>query len=222
MSAQITPRQGPLPAVAIQQALMQQQQQQQQQQQPSLPVLFRVEVETRQGYVYEGKLISLDDDYNINLAEATCRRERLCDIERALLQAKGIPAPPASPATRRRYLGSVFIRSSNLFMVRFQQSEEPALPSSAGTSSSNNNNNSSANAGNGAATLRSAFKSMASKVKRQINMERQKNRVERRQRKHLAIKTSQTNMIKGGVGKLTREKEKVKSKRMGKTKSEVP
>ncbi|KAH9599344.1 LSM domain [Trypanosoma melophagium] len=220
MSAQITPQQGPLPAVVIQQALMQQQQQQE----PStLPVLFRVEVETRQGYVYEGKLMALDDDYNINLAEATCRRERLCDVERALLQAKGFPTPLVSPATRRRYMGSVFIRSSNLFMLRFQQGEEPTLPSSsyANITTGNSSHSCSTSAGNGAATLRSAFKSMASKVKRQINMERQKNRVERRQRKHLAIKTSQKGAIKDGGGKLSSVKEKVKSKKTGKTQSAV-
>ncbi|KEG13846.1 hypothetical protein DQ04_00751060 [Trypanosoma grayi] len=191
MSTEATPQRGLLPAIVIQQAIAQQfgsnaatdalrqTPPPPPPQQP--PLLLRVEVETRQGYVYEGKLVVLDDDYNVSLAEATSWRDRLCDVERALLAAQGFPAPAASPATRRRYVGSVFIRSSNLFMLRFLQDEGSA---SSPTTSSNNNK-----AGGGAAaTLKSAFKSMAVKVKRQINMERQKNRIERRQRLRLGTK----------------------------------
>lgn len=45
-----------------------------------------VEVETTQGYVYEGHLISIDPYYNLTLREATVRRHRRCDWERAALR----------------------------------------------------------------------------------------------------------------------------------------
>ncbi|RNF19561.1 uncharacterized protein Tco025E_04095 [Trypanosoma conorhini] len=210
MPAETTAPRGPLPAAVIQQALRQQQcatntgaDAPHEAAPPPPAVPLRVEVETRQGYVYQGKLLSLDDEYNVGLAEATSWRERLCDVERALLAAGGFPAPPASPATRHRYLGSVFIRSSNLLMVRFLQSDEPAARGGRGSS-------------HGTAGLKSAFKAVASQVKRQINMERQKNRTERRRRLKLAPKTVPTvptEAAKAGDGVRARGDRKTDSKR---------
>ncbi|AAZ12702.1 ssm4 protein, putative [Trypanosoma equiperdum] len=126
---------------------------------------LRVEVETTHGYVYEGRLVAMDEFYNVTLTEATKRRERLCDVERSLLTMHGFPAPAASPSTRREYVGSVLVRSGNLLMIRFPQGE-----------------------GNATRVLHGAFKSMVMKVRRQINLERQKNRMERRRRKQLPVK----------------------------------
>ncbi|RNF00167.1 hypothetical protein TraAM80_07778 [Trypanosoma rangeli] len=209
MPAETTMPRGPLPAVVIQQAIRQQcaantgagVPHQPSSTVPSLPLeFFRVEVETRQGYVYQGKLLSLDDDYNVSLAEATSWRDRLCDVERALLAAEGLPAPPVSPATRQRYVGSVFIRSSNLLMVRFPQYDGPTA--SGGR-----------RGGYGATALKLACKAMAAQVKRQINMERQKNRTERRKRLKQATKTEPAEAAKAGKGTRARKDPKANSKR---------
>ncbi|EAN85224.1 hypothetical protein C3747_23g157 [Trypanosoma cruzi] len=209
MPVESTASRGSLPAIVIQQAITQQVatststdvSYQTSSLSPSRPPsALRVEAETRQGYVYQGKLLSLDDDYNISLAEATSWRDRLCDVERALLAVRGFPAPAASPATRRRYVGSVFIRSSNLLMVRFLEYDEP------GANGRRDNSH-------GAAGLRSAFKSMVSKVKRQINMERKRNRMERQKRLHLAQTPVPTKAANDGSGMRSRKDPKAGSNR---------
>nr|CCC91715.1 conserved hypothetical protein [Trypanosoma congolense IL3000] len=130
------------------------------------PMPLRAEVETIHGYVYEGRLIAMDEHYNVTLVEATKRRQRACDVENALLSACGHPAPAASPFTRREFVGSVLVRSSNLLMIRFPHED-----------------------GGTDRALHSAFKVKGVKVRRQMNLERQKSRVERRERKHLPART---------------------------------
>lgn len=112
-----------------------------------LPLLHHVEVEVecRQGYVYTGTLVAVDEFYNLTLGEnTTVRRQRLCDIERQLIREKytsllegaggGLgggqgsryldlipqelverPHSPALPS----HVGPISIRSSHIFMIRF-------------------------------------------------------------------------------------------------------
>ncbi|CAD2221747.1 hypothetical protein AGDE_13766 [Angomonas deanei] len=109
---------------------------------------IEVEVETTQGYLYRGLLVHIDEHYNLTLNEAVVRRERLFDVARlarreqeaALLRpyqttstvggtntgGSSYDTPQARAGergdsrTQPRYVGTVMIRSSNLFLVVFE------------------------------------------------------------------------------------------------------
>lgn len=163
-----------------------------------------VEVETKQGYVYAGKLVDLDREYNMVLREATVRRERPCDVVRAtrrhqrrtLLAQLGSLAPPEllmteqdgerdGAATRPRYLGSVLIRSSNLLMARFprapaQPSSSPGVSTATGAPQGKGDGKTKPDAD--PRDLRAAYTSAAVAVKKAMQRERNKNREARRKR----------------------------------------
>lgn len=160
---------------------------------------LEVEVETTQGYVYTGKLVALDAHYNLTLAEATVRRERLCDLERSLarqqhartLAGMGLsgselaafmpPEERPAAATRPRYAGSVLIRSNNLLLLSFP-SEQPQAESTRSTAAGGAAIPPKRSAGRKPQYLIDTFKSTATSIKKALEVERRKNRNARRKR----------------------------------------
>lgn len=165
---------------------------------------IEVEVETKQGYVYSGKLVDMDADYNVTMREATVRRERLCDVIRAtrrrqrqvllaqlgslvpkeLVQAElageGGEAEREGAATRPKFIGSVLIRSSNMLMTRFLQPSAPTAPSLVGKDSEKQKP--ATTDPRDPRDLRSAYRSAAVAIRKAMQKERTKDREARRKR----------------------------------------
>ncbi|KAK7195101.1 hypothetical protein NESM_000433400 [Novymonas esmeraldas] len=168
---------------------------------------MEVELETTQGYVYVGKLVHIDAGYNMVLHEALVRRARAFDVERAALQEKArrearfiasslrgtAPAPPAPEEQeeegledgqlrgmpRPRYMGTVFMRSNNIFLLRFI---DPAADAAATAASSNS----------ALGRLRSRFAGMAAAIKAHLQREKLRRRAARRRRLEAKKKTVAT------------------------------
>lgn len=160
-----------------------------------------VEVETKQGYLYAGKLIHMDAHYNIVLREVLVRRERLFDIERELLQRQhqsllqllpdggGAGELEAGAAVvgrgpRPRYLDRVCLRSNNVVLMRFVDAANMAKVAPAAGSLSSTSppppppSSSSALVG----ALQSSFQAMAAAVKTELMQIKMRNRADRRRR----------------------------------------
>ncbi|KAG5508494.1 hypothetical protein GH5_06740 [Leishmania sp. Ghana 2012 LV757] len=153
---------------------------------------MEVEVETSQGYVYTGKLVHIDHRYNVILHEALVRRARSFDVERAVLREKsqrearliasslqGVLAEEADVMQgtselmpRPRYIGLTYIRSNNIFFMRF-------IDTAAGSGATA----ASAALGNSAwGRLKSDFAMMASAIRAHLKREKMRNRAARRKR----------------------------------------
>lgn len=151
---------------------------------------MEVEVETTQGYVYTGKLVHLDARYNLVLHEALVRRARDFDVERAELRLKAQREArllasslqdrgfaPSSAAEeghvdtaaelmpRPRYVGTAYLRSNNVFMVRFV--DTAAVAAAADTA---------------LGRLQASFARMAAAIKAHLQQEKMRNRTARRKR----------------------------------------
>ncbi|CCW63969.1 unnamed protein product [Phytomonas sp. EM1] len=173
---------------------------------------IEVEVETTQGYVYAGKLVEIDAHYNITLREAMVRRERACDVQRALrrehwrqqqklmfgmmnhdvpLSVLGVEVGEerADSATRPRYVGTTLIRSSSLFMIRFIGDGAIAAIRDKSAECHGEGGPSRKKARSESSpqsALRRAFVEAATAAKKAIEQERRKNRLERQKRKTAA------------------------------------
>ncbi|GET87585.1 hypothetical protein, conserved [Leishmania tarentolae] len=165
---------------------------------------MEVEVETSQGYVYTGKLVHIDARYNIMLNEALVRRARGFDVERAALREKlqresrllatslqGVVAQDADVVEstselmpRPRYIGATYIRSNNIFLMRFIDTAACTGGTAASVSSSNS----------ALGKLKSNFSMMAASIKAHLQREKMRNRAARRKR--LEAKK----VVKGGGG----------------------
>lgn len=147
-----------------------------------------VEVEVRQGYVYEGVLESIDDFYNVTLSRATVRRRRICDVEREAVRRKYksisglVELPPEmverhDGPTQRQFIGETVLRSNNIYMMCFVSAAE------LDAEDKNNGEKSRTKGGRRkSSSLVSAFKSMGVAVKKELERRRQLDRQERRRR----------------------------------------
>ncbi|KAG5481491.1 hypothetical protein LSCM1_05508 [Leishmania martiniquensis] len=153
---------------------------------------MEVEVETRQGYVYSGKLMHMDDRYNVILQEALVRRARSFDVERAVLGEKlqrearliasslqGALAGEADVMQgagelmpRSCYIGTTYIRSNNIFLMRFI---DPAAGTDATAASG-------APASPALGRLKKDFAIMAAAIRAHLKREKMRNRAARRKR----------------------------------------
>ncbi|CCW69700.1 unnamed protein product [Phytomonas sp. Hart1] len=178
---------------------------------------IEVEIETTQGYVYAGKLVDLDAHSNATLQEATVRRERACDVQRALRQAHwrqqrqlmfgmmnrdvalsvlgvDVPEERADSATRMCYVGTTLIRSSSLVMIRFVGDGAVATITNEPVECHSTNNEGrtsrkkSRTEPSSQTSLQRAFVEAATAAKKAVEQERRKNRLERQKRKMEAVK----------------------------------
>lgn len=157
---------------------------------------MEVEVETKQGYIYTGKLALLDAHYNVQLHESLVRRARAFDFERAArelqeqnearliansLQGSSFYDASVDVSTaqaqatqlvdrlpRPRYLGTVSLRSHNVVLMRFVAPS--GLASSAAADESP------------WARLQKSFAGMASAIKAHLQREKMRRRAARRRR----------------------------------------
>ncbi|KPI85281.1 hypothetical protein ABL78_5648 [Leptomonas seymouri] len=162
---------------------------------PSSPGM-EVEVETKQGYTYTGKLVLLDAHYNVLLYESLVRRSRAFDYERAAREAQdqreaaliarslqgnalyNVGGTAELAATthssqlqdrlpRARYIGTVSLRSNNVVLMRFMES--------AGSPAANV-------AESAWGQLKKSFSSMAAAIKAHLQKEKLRKRAARRKR----------------------------------------
>ncbi|CAM37841.1 conserved hypothetical protein [Leishmania braziliensis MHOM/BR/75/M2904] len=153
---------------------------------------IEVEVETNQGYVYTGKLVHIDARYNVILHEALVRRARSFDVERAMLREKsqreaqliasslqGVVAEEAEVVRstnefmpRPRYIGVTYLRSNNIFFMRFIDGAARTGTSAASAVSTHS----------ALGRLRSEFVVMAAAIKAHLQREKMRNRAARRKR----------------------------------------
>ncbi|KAG5508163.1 hypothetical protein JKF63_05417 [Porcisia hertigi] len=153
---------------------------------------MEVEVETSQGYVYTGKLVHIDDHYNVMLHEALVRRARSFDVERALLREKQqretrlIASSLQDPTSeegdvvqsanelmpRPHYIGATYLRSNNIFLMRFIEAEADTGTATASSASPNSTSG----------RLRSSFVATAAAIKAHLKREKMRNRAARRKR----------------------------------------
>jgi small nuclear ribonucleoprotein (snRNP)-like protein len=159
---------------------------------------MEVEVETKQGYLYSGKLALLDAHYNVQLHESLVRRARAFDFERAIaeeqrrqearllaisLQGGAFSDPrdggvtggtPASQLIdwlpRPRYIGTVSLRSNNVVLMRFVDPTAGPVPATATTTET------------AWVRLRKSFAAMAAAIKAHLQREKMRRRAARRRR----------------------------------------
>ncbi|CAJ1987815.1 LSM domain containing protein [Leishmania donovani] len=153
---------------------------------------MEVEVETRQGYVYTGKLVHIDDHYNVMLNEALVRRARSFDVERAILREKSqqearliasslqgmvtedadVMQSTSELMPRPRYIGATYIRSNSIFLMRFVDAAGGTGTTAVSAAFSNS----------ALGQLKSDFSMMAASIKAHLQREKMRNRAARRKR----------------------------------------